>query len=193
MNTLKLTTLLIVLLSMCTMSALAGDVKKEAGYIDLSWITIPDDAEEIQDMELDHVLKSVATDAKRNGDTELAKALSMVRSIRLKSFSMDENSEKMVSKAVARIKKQMVDDDWNRLMYMKDKGEEVSVHTKYDKEGNLVGLMFVAIEAGERATFGNVVGDLDLATLMHLIGSMEGDGLEEYLGELEGVKGIHID
>jgi len=193
MKTLQLMTLLMLLIGLVALPAAAGDLKDELGYVDLSWIEIPDEADEIQDIDLGHVLKSVAKDAQSNGDTELAKALTMVKSVRLKAFSVDARSEDLVKGYATKIQKQMKKDDWNRLVYMKDKEEEMSVHTKYDDDGNLVGLMVVAIDLNDTATFANVMGDLDLATLMHLIGSMEGDDLEEYLEDLEGVEGIHID
>lgn len=191
MKTLTLTALMIVLLGFAGIVGAAP--KDEPGYIDLNWIEIPANADEIQDIDLGHVLKSVAQDAEKNGDTELAKALGMVRSVRMKSFSVDHESAAMVKKAADRIKTQLEKEDWNRLAYMKDKTEEVSINTKYDKDGNLVGLMVVVIDLEDTATFANVQGDLDLATLMHLIGSLEEGTLDEYLEEFEGVDGIHIE
>ena len=99
MKTLTVTALMIVLLGFAAVAGAAP--KDEPGYIDLSWIEIPDHADEIQDIDLGHVLESVAKDAERNGDSELAKALGMVRSVRMKSFSVDDESAEMVKKALS--------------------------------------------------------------------------------------------
>lgn len=170
----------------------AGKVKDEPGYIDLEWIEIPDSASEVQDIDLSDILKSVAADAKGNGDEDLAKVLEMVRSIRVKGFSVGEKDDKAIGKAVERLTADLKDRDWKRLIYLKDGEEVMSVSTKYQDE-DLVGLMVVAYEPGEEALFVNVVGDLDLPTLMKLVGGMDGAGLEEMLENLEGVHDIEIE
>jgi hypothetical protein len=86
----------------------------------------------------------------------------------------------MVDKLVGKLKK----DDWKRLIYVKSEDETVTVHTRY-KDDDLVGLMLVAYEPGESAVFVNVVGDLDLATLMKLAGEIDTGNLEAMLEEFE--------
>ena len=98
--------LLFALLLLLALPALAGDLEKEPGYIDLEWIDIPDDAEEIQDIDLGPALLSAAADAEKSGDEELAKAFSMIRSIRVVSFSMDEEL-KAVDEAVEQTKQEL--------------------------------------------------------------------------------------
>jgi hypothetical protein len=170
----------------------AGKVKDEPGYIDLEWIEIPDSASEVQDIDLSDILKSVAADSKGSGDEDLAKVLEMVRSIRVKGFSVGEKDDKAIGKAVDRITADLKDKGWKRLIYLKDGDEVMSVSTRYQDE-DLVGLMVVAYEPGEEALFVNVVGDLDLPTLMKLVGGMNGEGLEEMLENLEGVHDIEIE
>ena len=86
----------------------------------------------------------------------------------------------------------MKKDDWKRLIYMKDGDETVSVNTKYDGE-DLVGLMIVVYEPEDSVAFVNVVGDLDLGTLLRLAKEMDGDSIEDMLEELDGIDGIEID
>ena len=56
-------------------SAMADKVATGPGYIDLSFIEIPDDADEIQDIDLSLVLKDVVREAKANDDMEIAELL----------------------------------------------------------------------------------------------------------------------
>lgn len=182
----------LVLLSFVISSqVLAGKVADEPGYVDLDWITIPDSASEVQDIDLSAILMSVASDAKDNGDEELAKVLEMVRSIRVKGYTLDKDSAKDAAKAVDRITAQLKENDWKRLIYLKDEDEVVSISTKYNGS-DLVGLMAVVFTPGEEVMFANVVGDLDLPVLMKLVGSMDSEGLDDLLDELEDVE-VHIE
>ncbi len=185
--------LAVLLLSLVIGSqAVAGDVKNEPGYVDLEWIQIPASADEVQDIDLSEIIKSVAADAKDSGDEQLDQVLEMVRSIRVKGFTLGKDGADDVAKAVDRITKDLKKNDWKRLIYLKDGDEIMSVSTKYKGE-DLVGLMVLAYEPGHEALFVNVVGDLDLPTLMKLVGGMDGDGLEDLLENLDGVGEIEIE
>ena len=182
-------TTLLALLMLLALPALAGDLDKEPGYIDLEWIQIPEDADEIQDIDLGPALISAAADAEKRGDSEMYKAFSMIKSLRVKSFSMDDESED-VDKAVDRINDMLKKKDWKRLIYVKDDEEIVTVSTK-SVDDEMVGLMVVAYEPGEEASFVNVVGDLDLAYLLGMAGKLHGEHLESFLEELDA-DGVHV-
>ena len=167
--------------------AQADKLEREPGYYDLDWIEIPDGADEVQDIDLSAILKSVAKDAQENGDDNLAEILKMVRSIRVKGFSMDDADAEQVTRDVDKVVKDLKKKDWKRLVYMKDKEEMLSISTKHDGE-DLVGLMVVAYQPGEEALFANVVGDLDLPTLLALVGGMDSEGIGELLEELEDLE-----
>lgn len=188
MKTPRIMIMMVVLLSLTVSSAaLAGKIENEPGYMDLEWIEIPDDASEVQDIDLTAILKSVAKDAAENGDSELAQILTLIRSIRVKGFGLDGRDNPAVEKAVERVTKELKKQDWKRLIYLKDDDEILSVSTKY-KNDDLVGLMVMAYEPGEEVLFANIVGDLDLGTIMGLVGNMDGGGLEDLLDELEDVE-----
>ncbi len=188
MKTPRIMLIMVVLCSLALgSSALAGKIENEPGYLDLDWIEIPDDASEIQDIDLTAILKSVAKDAEENGDSDLAQILSLIRSIRVKGFGLDGRDNPAVEKAVDRVTKELKKKDWKRLIYLKDDDQILSVSTKYKGE-DLVGLMVMAYEPGEEVLFANIVGDLDLGTIMGLVGSMDGGGLEDLLEDLEDIE-----
>ena len=193
MNTPR-TTLLITLL-FCLLfagGALAANVEDEPGYMDLEWIVIPADASEIQDIDLGPILGGISADAKEKGDDALVQVLAMIRSIRVKSFSIEDGGDESVKMAVDKVTAKMEKDDWKRLIYMKDGDETVSVNTKYDGP-DLVGLMIVNYEPDDSVAFVNVVGDLDLGTLIGLAKQIDHDSIEDMLEGLDGIEGIEID
>ncbi len=164
--------------------AVADDATKTPGYYDLSWIEIPGDAAEIQDIDLTTMLSQLEKDAEKDGDAELAQVLRMVTSLRVKAFSLT-GEDKRTEKAVQKITEDLPRKGWNRLMFLKDEGETVTVSSMH-KDGLMVGLMVVVYEPGEQAAFVNVVGDLDLATLLGLAGEFDFDDLDEIAEEYGG-------
>lgn len=186
----KINLVLILTTILCVAgSALAGD---EPGYIDLNFIEIPDNADQIQDIDLGLVLKDVVREAKANDDLEIAELLSMVHSLRLRSFSLDESTVEMARKSVEKVAARLEKDDWDTLMKFKDGNELTTINIKYHND-NMVGLMVVVFEPDEEVLFVNVVGDLDLGKLMKLAGELDTDDLEEYLEKVDGGHEVHID
>ncbi len=182
MNTLR--TLAIAALLLMALSAVAAaSIANDPGYFDLEWIEIPDDAEEVQDIDLSAMLTEVAAKARNEGDDELARALAMVRSVRVKAFSL-EYKDRETEAMVDRVTDELKEGGWNRLIYVKDGDEMVTVSSMH-VDGNMVGLVVVAYEPGDGVVFANVVGDLDLATLMGLAGEFDLDDIDEYM-EMHG-------
>lgn len=179
--------LLIILVILLTGPAYAA----VPGFVDLEFINIPDDADEIQDIDLGPVLKDVVRDAKANDDLEIAELLSMVTNLRMRAYSLDKYTTDEAREYKDVVAKRLKADDWNTLMKFKDGDELVTISTKYHDD-NMVGLTVVVFEPEEEVLFINVVGDLDLGKLMRLASEMDTDDLEEYLDQVDG-KHIHID
>jgi len=171
--------------------ALAEDFTGQPGYVDLEWIEIPPDAMEIHDIDLGPILLSLAADAEENGDDALVQALAMIHSVRVKAYSVGEDGDATASGAVKKVQAKLSEDDWKRLIYVKDGEETLAVHTFY-AEKDLVGLMVVTYEPGDSVAFVNVMGDLDLGTMLRLAKQIDEDSLEDMIEELEGIDGIEI-
>ncbi len=193
MNITRATSLVTLMLCLlCAGWALAENVENEPGYMDLEWIVIPGDASEIQDIDLGPILLGLGADAEEKGDDALVQALAMIRSIRVKAFSIENGGGEEVKKSVAKVEADLKKNDWKRLIYIKDGDETVSVSTKYDGQ-DLVGLMIVSYEPDDSVAFVNVVGDLNLGTLLGLAKQIDHDSIEDMLEGLEGIEGVDIE
>lgn len=181
--------LLAVTLTVPTGMAAASD---QPGYLDLDFIDIPQDADQIQDINLGPMLKEVVREARNNEDPEIAELLSMVHNLRLRSFSIDENSAEMASKAVAKVSSRLKKDDWDNLMKFKDGDQLTTVSTKYHND-HMVGLMIVVYEPESEVTFINLVGELDLGKLMRLATEVDSDELGDYLDQVGSGSGLHLE
>lgn len=185
-------TLMIALILLLALPALAGDLEQDPGYFDLEWIDIPADAVEIQDIDLGSALLSAAADAEKSGDAELAEMFGMIRSIRVKAFTLDEPSDE-IQRDVDKITDMLEKKGWKRMIYVKDDEEMVTVSSR-TVDDQIIGLTVVAYEAGGEAAFVNVVGHLDLAYLLKMAGKLHGESLDHFIAELEGSGvDIHVD
>lgn len=181
----KRLSLALALCAALALPALAGDVANLPGYVDLDWIRIPAGAAEVQDIVLDPVLAGLAAKGSVTDGEALTQALAMVKSVRVKSFSLAEGQdESAVAADVKKLQERLEKDKWQRLVYMKDGDETVTVSTLYSGK-DMVGLMLLTYEPGDSATFVNVVGNLDLATLMTLASQMHGEDLQGLLSETD--------
>lgn len=177
--------LALVALAPLARTAAAADPRSLPGFVDLDWVQIPAGATEIQDVTLDPVLAGLAARDDGASGEALNKALAMVKSVRLKSFSLDGGKDEgAVMADVKKLQERLEKDRWQRLVYVKDGDETLTISTLY-KDGLMVGLLLLSYEPGDSATFVNVCGDLDLATLMQLAGQMHGEQLEGFIKGLD--------
>lgn len=160
------------------------NIKRHPGYIDLERIEIPAGAREVQDIDLTPALMQAAAGAEADGGGAMSKLLSRLAAIRVKSFSADKAHTERIRGHIERLDKRMRAENWQRLVYVKDGDETVSVNVKPGTDG-FAGLLIIAFEPGDQATFVNIVGDLNLPALFELAGELLKEGKLENL--LEGV------
>jgi hypothetical protein len=179
---------LLITLALCAALAvpvLGAEVSKLPGYVDLDWIRIPDGAAEIQDIVLDPILAGLAIKGNTTDEASLNQALAMVKSVRVKSFTLASGQdESTVAADVKKLQERLEKDKWQRLIYVKDGAETVTVSTLYNGP-DMVGLMLLTYEPGDSATFINVVGNLDLSTLLTLASQMHGADLNGILSGMD--------
>ena len=160
------------------------DVTRQPGYVDLEDIRIPDDAVAIRDIDLGPSLLQMAAEAETGPTSSLSRVLGRLYLIRVVSFSFAEDDDRAVRAHVQRIGKQLEDEDWDRLIRVRDEDQVMTLSIKYE-EKRIVGLMFVAFSPEDEATFVNIVGELDLASLGSLAAELSGVDMDDFFDELE--------
>jgi hypothetical protein len=181
------TTLLLVawmvLLSTTAPAADEPDVKNMPGYVDLERIAVPDEAEELALVDLTPSLLQFATSTS-DEDPELARALAMIHSLRVKSFSVDDEYAAQLRPIIDDMQAQLERDGWDQLIYVRSGDELFTVNTLKDDD-KIGGLMVIAFEPGEEVAFVNVVGEINLSTLLAMARGFDDGDLEEMLEKLE--------
>lgn len=158
-----------LLLMAVTAAAQDRQLSKHPGYIDLDDIRIPDDAEEVTEIDLGQGLLRLMTlftddeEAKEVGDE-----LSRLFSIRVKSFTLDDDAELVHMRSLMEKKEKELDkNDWERLVRTKSKNELSIISIKVVKE-KTVGLFIMSLDADGSVSFVNIVGGVNLTTLTEM-------------------------
>jgi hypothetical protein len=179
--------LLCTLLLLLTLAAGARaediDVTRLPGYIDLEDIRIPADASAVRDIDLGPSLLQMAAEAEAGPSSSLSRVLDRLHLIRVVSFAYDGNDEE-IREHVERIGRQLEDEDWDRLIRVRDEDQLMTLSIKYDQK-RIAGLMFVGYAPEDEVTFVNIVGSMDLASLASLAAELSGVELEGFFDELE--------
>ena len=163
------------------------DVTKLPGYVDLEKIEIPADAAEVVDIEMGPELIQVALGVDEETDSKAIAALSKIRFIRVKSFHIDDETAGKIRPRIEAIEKKLQASDWKRVIYIKDREEFVSVHVMHDDK-TIVGMMVLVFEPGDTATFANIVGEINFATLIGLANEFGEVDLDEMMEQLEAIE-----
>ena len=166
-----------VFLLLCALSAQAQeDLSGHPGYVDLDQIEIPVDAANITEVNLGPEMLKMAAKME-NGDSDLSDTLDGLLGIRVKSFDLTPELAGQIKPIVDDIQAQLDNEGWKRMVYVKDGEELVIVSMKYDPadENKIAGMMVIAFEPGDEATFVNMVGSIDLSSIGGLMDGMDMD------------------
>ncbi|MCX6150442.1 MAG: DUF4252 domain-containing protein [Ignavibacteriales bacterium] len=143
------------------------DYKKLDGYVDFGSFEGLYNPEEFTEVNIEAPLLSLASKASKNKDQELANLLGNLKLVKVYTFQIADSKEADVTQKMIRITTKLTSDNWERIVKVKEKGEEVNVYLKNVNE-NIVGVTVLTMEKGGQATFVNIVGNIDLEAISKL-------------------------
>lgn len=168
-----------VILSMLTSFVFAQDfdLTKHPGYIDLDQIEIPKNAGDVTEVTIGPELLQMF--AAMGGGEDLPAEMGSLFSIRVKTFEVDAKMAQELRPIYDKIEKKLSKDGWVSMVKVKKNGEEsTNVSIKYDKKGQMQGLMVMSIDPYDEASFVNIVGKVDLKDLGFLGQHVSGSALD---------------
>lgn len=166
---------LMIFVLMTQLKAQDMDVTTLPGYVDLEQIPIPSKAGRITNITLGPPLLRIATQTV-NGDDELSETLSGLFSITVKTFEIDSQVAEELKPKIEAIEEKLNNEDWQRIVEVKDIDEYTTIRMKYDKE-KAAGLLIMSLEDDE-ASFVNIVGSIDFEQIGKLGGGLHIDALD---------------
>lgn len=145
------------------------DVTKHPGYVDFGNFEGLYNPEEFTEINIEGPLLKMVSNASQE-DPELSSLLGGLKLIKVFNFSVNDKKKSEVGDKVDRIIKKLDSEKWERIVKVKDKGEDVGIYIKYAQD-KIAGLTVLARDgrSGE-ASFINIVGHIDLNAISKLSG-----------------------
>jgi len=160
------------------------DVKKLPGYVELEDLGLYDGELASLEISIHEPLIGMVATAVSESESELAKVLRGLKSIRLRTFPVEEGDGARLRKRSAEIGRNLEKKGWESIVRVRDEGEDIQVYLR--TVGNqIAGMMLLALEDGESITLVNIVGSFDPEELGRLGRSFNIEPLE-VLGERTG-------
>ncbi len=140
------------------------DYKKYPGYVDLSELESFLDSEETVEVFINKALLRLVASVTKEEDPELHNLLKNLALIRVEKFTVADKEINVVKAFISKIAKKLDDDKWDKLVRVKQKGEQVEIFSKYEGD-DVVGLLIMVLEDDNAAVFVNIVGKIDINQL----------------------------
>jgi hypothetical protein len=140
-------------------------IKNEPGYFDFGdfkSISKTDEGTEVNIQE--HLIKMVAKMSEEK-DKQLAEMLNGIKLIKVNTFPVTNKNRNLITKKIESVQSALSRNNWDNIVRIKQKGENINVSLKTDKNRKITGLVVAGIADKEQAVFVNIVGNIDLETL----------------------------
>jgi DNA polymerase III gamma/tau subunit len=143
------------------------DITKLPGYVDFGNFDGLYDPEEYTEVNIETPLLHLAAKMSKGKDQELYNLLNNLKLIKVYTFQVAQSMESSVEQKINRITSKLNSEDWERIVRVKDRGEEVNVYLK-NVNDNIAGVTVLTFEKDGEAAFINIVGNIDLEAISKL-------------------------
>lgn len=184
----RLLALTLASISFVTLSAgvgLAGEdeaVKKHPGYVDFQSVSVFGEKEAKIEVYLREPMLQLVTKFVEIEDEEMADILRKLRLIRVQIFDVDRAAARKFSDAAAETTKKLDGKGWERIVRVRDEGENIDVYIKPSSDFEWInGVVVMVVNDDDEAIFVNIVGEIKPSDLQKL-----GDHLDiDELGDVD--------
>ena len=160
-----------ILMTLLALEVGADDEKLETlpGYFDFGSFEDYQDRETSVEVYVKEPLLSIVRVAMRHEEPELAELLSKIKLIKVRTFSIGDRDTEEIGARVTDMGRKLNRQGWEKIVRVKDYDEQVFVYMK-STDGNIEGMVVIAVEYDEEAAFVNIVGEITPESLQKLYG-----------------------
>ncbi|MFA7287796.1 MAG: DUF4252 domain-containing protein [Melioribacteraceae bacterium] len=177
MKTKALALIAILFITAVNINAQQTDFTKMSGFFNFGDMTSIAKSEPVTEILVEEPLLKMAAKMAGNEDgaNELLNALKVVK---VMEYELTINNKHDFETKVDDLDKTLLNNKWERIVKSKSKGGSANVYMKSDGKGNYSGMAVMALGMNGKATFVNVVGDINLDTIGKLSTQFNLDSLK---------------
>jgi hypothetical protein len=140
-------------------------VKNNPGYFDFGDLSSFDNGEEGAEVNIEeHLIKMVAKMTAEE-DKQLSGLLNGLKLIKVNTFQVDDKNRSAIKKKITSVQNSLSGSKWDKIARIREKGEDMSVFLKTDRNNKINGVVVAGIMDKGQAVFVNIVGDIDLEAI----------------------------
>lgn len=148
------------------------EYSKEPGYFDFEEFANLKDAEIINEVDLEEpMLKMIGKMFEDKKKESLGEKINFLKLVRVREFDIDKKNFDNMESAIESMDKNLQSKKWDRIIRTKSKNSFTNVYVRRGSNDEYVGLVVTSLDKKGRATFVNIVGNIDFEA----IGKMSGD------------------
>ncbi|NOX19462.1 MAG: DUF4252 domain-containing protein [Chlorobi bacterium] len=183
MKNLLIKTAIALLLFSGMIFAQDDDYSKYPGYVDFGNFEKYEDSDNITEVVIEENLLRMVAKLAGDKDEELSGLIGGLKLIKVYSFEVDKNNETDIKKRIKNVDKKLMDQDWDRIVRVKQKDEITNIYIKTANDNKVLGLVVASLEKDGEATFVNIVGNINLETIGRLSEKFNIPELEKVSGD----------
>lgn len=164
MRVLKFSIAAIVFFSVL-LCAQSDEVKKMPGYFEFGNLASLDSGDEGTEVLIEEYLLKMVAKMSRREDKDLSALLEGLKLVKVNTFSVTDENEKDIKDKVKSIQTSLTRNNWDRIVRVREKGQDMNVYLKSDKQNKIDGLVVAGLGENKEAIFINIVGNIDLETI----------------------------
>lgn len=140
------------------------DYSQYAGFANFGDLTALEDGEMVTEILIEEkLLRMVAKFT--NDDPDLSNLIGGLKLIKVNTFEVTPSNADQLKEKANSIDKDLMNNNWDRIVKTRSKGEIANVYVKTAGEEEFIGLTVIAIDEDGEAAFVNIVGNIDMDTL----------------------------
>jgi uncharacterized protein DUF4252 len=154
------------------------DYSKYAGFANFGDLEALEDGEMVTEILIEEkLLRMVAKFT--NDDEELSDLIGGLKLIKVNTFEVTPSNSDELMKRANSIDKDLMNNNWDRIVKTKSRGEIANVYIKTAGEDEFVGITVVTVDEGGEAAFVNIVGSINMDALGKLGNKFDIPGLDD--------------
>ena len=160
MKTIKIMTIMLVLLFAVALFGQEESLKKNPGYFNLDNIRTTFSDEPTLEINLEGFLLSMAASATKVAEPDLAEVLDNLLYVRVERYDLPRDKRDEVQGKNGELAKKLDKEGWERVVRVRENEDDVYVYLKPENK-KIVGIVVMAIEGSKRVLFANIVCNID--------------------------------